>query len=245
MPKIIMPFQGLAAAGKNGRSSSSLIFARTKANVEAQKMVTYTKSYKVPVQPDSPSQLFCRGKFKELMDCLRAYNSEYVYGSLKGIPFSESGTFVSDRSLYISNCLKTYLLFFCKDSLIDKDNARLVFSPFLDYKLNEFLSFSDIYFACQVRGNPPINAYYRERFSLKIESFDNGLVFCDRQIYRSEEQRLEGLVGAEFTLGNFYRVRYWFSQSPFPDPPPDTNIDATNTWDIPGCVRFDRDSEAV
>ena len=107
MPKIILPFQGAAAAGKNGKSENSLIYARTSAECEAQKMVTYTKSYKAPVQPNSALQLAARDKMRQLVLSLKAFQPYYVQGSLYGTYPVLENSFVSNRSRYLSICIVT------------------------------------------------------------------------------------------------------------------------------------------
>lgn len=239
MPKIILPFQGAAAAGKNGKSENSLIYARTSAECEAQKMVTYTKSYKAPVQPNSALQLAARDKMRQLVLSLKAYQPYYVPGSLYGsYPVIES-TFVSDRSRYISNCMKNGLSLFHSEVWLDYSESLFKIKLCFDDLFQAYFSWTYFFFAVQIRGDQVDSAFYRDIFKCAKEDFTVDYPLYDRDATSNSAFETVAVDESDFDSGKPYTCRLWTSPVAFPSPPSSGQVDATPTWDIGNSVRMD------
>lgn len=239
MPRIIRPYYGDAAFGKNGKSPSSTIYARTSSQCESTKMVTYTKSYKAPIQPNSAPQLYIRDKMRQIVLCLKAYSSKYYESSLYGTYPSAEPTFVTNRSRYISLCLRYGISVFPLSAEIDKSDDSLSLILFYDDLFFAFFDLDVVYAAIQIRGNPPISTYFRDRIKLSLKEWSDQDTILGRGVHSDPVGITLPVTGSEFTVGNLYPLRIWMSLVDFPAPPVDTGIDATTTWDIGNSVRMD------
>lgn len=239
MPKIILPFQGAAAAGKNGKSENSLIYARTSAECEAQKMVTYTKSYKAPVQPNSALQLAARDKMRQLVLSLKQMQSYYVPGSLYGTYPTIEKTFVSDRSRFIANAMKQGLLFYHQESLIKASESLFKVKLLYDDLFNAFFSLTNIFYAVQIRGDQIYSAFYRMTWKVDITGFTYAEENYSRDTHAQTVFKTMAVNKTDFDAGKPYTARLWASLVAFPTPPANNQIDATSTWDIGSSVRMD------
>ena len=239
MPKIILPFQGAAAAGKNGKSENSLIYARTSAECEAQKMVTYTKSYKAPVQPNSALQLAARDKMRQLVLSLKSMSGLYVPGSLYGTYSVIESSFVSDRSRFISNAMKQGLLFYHQESWMKASESLFKVKLLYDDLFNAFFSLTDIFFAVQIRGDQVDSAFYRKTWKVDIADFTLAEEIYSRDTHTQKVFETMAVDVTDFYAGKPYTARLWASLVAFPKPPVNNQIDATSTWDIGSSVRMD------
>ena len=239
MPKVIRPYFGDAAAGKNGRSPSSTIYARTSANVESTKMVTYTKSYKAPVQPNTAQQLSARDKLRQLVLSLKAYKPLFVPGSLYGtLPIPE-GTFISNRSKYISIAMKQGISVFHGDAWLDARDSTFEIKLFFDDLFTDFFSWESLFFAVQIRGDVVDSAFYRNQFKVDRNSFSVSYPAYDRDGHCMSAFKHFAVDETDFDAGKPYTARLWASPIAFPAPPVSNQEDATNTWDIGNSVRLD------
>lgn len=239
MPKIILPFQGAAAAGKNGKSENSLIYARTSAECEAQKMVTYTKSYKAPVQPDSALQLAARDKMRQLVLSLKAMSGLYVPGSLYGTyPVIES-SFVSDRSRYIALCMRRGIHILPHFGTVDTSESKFKLRLQYDDLFNAFFSLDVLYFACQIRGDQTNKYFYRDSQKIEIIDLDHSEEYFSRDIHWNSPTYFTFYCTPADFGANDYTARLWISEVEFPAAPENPSTDATSTWDIGNSVRVD------
>lgn len=239
MPKIILPFQGAAAAGKNGKSENSLIYARTSSECEAQKMVTYTKSYKAPVQPNSALQLLARDKMRQLILSLKAYQPYYVQGSLYGTyPVLES-SFVSDRSRYISLVMRNGLSVFHSEVWLEASDSAFRIKLCIDDLFGAYFSWTDFFFAIQIRGDQVDCAFYRDQFKVNRTSFSVDYPLYGREATSMDHFESVNVDETDFDGKKPYTCRLWASPIAFPSPPANNQIDATSTWDIGNSVRMD------
>lgn len=239
MPKIIRPYYGDAAYGKNGSSPSSLIYARTSGNVESNKMVTYTKGYKAPIQPDTALQLAVRDKMRQLTASLKAFSPLYVPGSLFGtLPVPES-SFKSGRSKYFSICLRLGIHFMMMFATLDISENKLKMRFLSDALFNAYFSLDSIRYAVQIRGTETNQYFYRSTDKFQYVDLDVNDDYLDREVNYNDAYF--NLVADEddFKDGDDYQGRLWFSLVDFPAAPTDPLIDATNTWDIGNSVRSD------
>lgn len=239
MPKIILPFQGVAAAGKNGKSQNSLIYARTSGECDAQKMVTYTKSYKAPVQPNSALQLSARDKMRQLILSLKAMSGLYVPGSLYGTYPTPEGSFVSNRSRYISLCMKNGVHILPHFGTVDKSESLFKFQLQYDDLFNAFFSLDDIRYAVQIRGDRTTKYFYRDSQKFQIADLDHGEEYFTRDIHYNNITYFSFAATPADFGGNTYTARLWISTVDFPAPPDSPFVDATTTWDIGNSVRMD------
>ena len=239
MPKIILPFQGAAAAGKNGKSENSLIYARTSADCEAQKMVTYTKAYKAPIQPNSALQLAARDKMRQLVLSLKQMQPYYVPGSLYGTYPTIESTFVSDRSRFIANAMKQGLLFYHQESWIKASESLFKVKLLFDDLFNAFFSLTNIFYAVQIRGDQIDSAFYRMTWKVDIADFTYPEEIYSRDTHAQTVFETMAVDETDFDGGKPYTARLWASLVSFPKPPVNSQIDATSTWDIGSSVRMD------
>lgn len=239
MPKIILPFQGAAAAGKNGKSENSLIYARTSAECEAQKMVTYTKSYKAPVQPNSALQLAARDKMRQLVLSLKSMNGLYVPGTLYGTyPVIES-SFVSDRTRYIALCMRSGIHILPHFGTLDNSERLFKFQLQYDDLFNSFFSLDGLNYAVQIRGDQTDKCFYRDRAKFQIADLSHGEEYFTRDIHWNSVSYFSFAANpADFGAGD-YTARLWISKNVFPAPPENPSTDATSAWDIGNSVRVD------
>ena len=239
MPKIILPFQGAAAAGKNGKSENSLIYARTSAECEAQKMVTYTKSYKAPVQPNSALQLAARDKMRQLVLSLKSMSGLYVPGSLYGTyPVIES-SFVSDRTRYIALCMRKGIHILPHFGTVDTSERLFKFQLQYDDLFNAFFSLDVLYWAVQIRGDQTDKYFYRDSAKFYIVDLSHSEEYFGRDIHWNSAVYLTFRANpADFGAGD-YTARLWISENEFPAPPENPRTDATSTWDVGNSVRVD------
>ena len=239
MPKLILPFQAAAAAGKNGKSENSLIYARTSAECEAQKMVTYTKSYKAPVQPNSALQLAARDKMRQLVLSLKAMSSIYVPGSLYGTyPVIES-SFVSDRSRYIALCMRRGIHFLPHFGTVDTSESLFKLRLQYDDLFNSFFTLAELHCAAQIRGDQTNKCFYRDEFKFELIDLNHSEEYFDRDIHWNTPAYFSFAVDPADFGGGTYSARVWISENAFPAPPENPSTDATSTWDIGNSVRVD------
>ena len=239
MPKIILPFQGAAAAGKNGKSENSLIYARTSSECEAQKMVTYTKSYKAPVQPNSALQLAARDKMRQLVLSLKSMNGLYVPGTLYGTyPVIES-SFVSDRTRYIALSMRRGIHILPHFGTVDNSERLFKFQLQYDDLFNAFFSLDVLNYAVQIRGDQTDKYFYRNAAKFGIADLSHGEEYLTRDIHWNSGTYFSFSVNqADFGAGD-YTARLWISENEFPAPPENPRTDATSTWDVGNSVRVD------
>lgn len=239
MPKIILPFQGAAAAGKNGKSENSLIYARTSAECEAQKMVTYTKSYKAPVQPNSALQLAARDKMRQLVLSLKSMNGLYVPGTLYGTyPVIES-SFVSDRTRYIALCMRRGIHLLPHFGTVDTSESLFKFQLQYDDLFNAFFSLDVLNYAVQIRGDQTDKYFYRDSAKFEIGDLSHGEEYFTRDVHWNSVTFFSFTANPADFGANDYTARLWISENEFPAPPVNPSIDATSTWDIGNSVRVD------
>lgn len=239
MPKVILPFQGAAAAGKNGKSENSIIYARTSAECDAQKMVTYTKSYKAPIQPNSALQLSARDKLRQIVLSLKNLSPYFVPGSLYGtLPVLE-GSFKSDRTRFISNCMNYGVLLYHNECWLDNSESKFKLKVMYDDLFQAFFSSTSIHYAVQIRGDQVDKAFYRDYFKSDYSDFDGTEEIYDRDIHRLTTFQSFDVDETDFDGAKPYTARLWASPIAFPKPPADSQVDATATWDIGKSVRMD------
>ena len=239
MPKLILPFHAAAAAGKNGSSENSIIYARTSAECEAQKMVTYTKAYKSPVQPNSALQLSARDKLRQIVLSLKNLSPYFVPGSLYGtLPVLE-GTFKSDRTRFISNCMRYGVLLYHNECWLDNSESAFKIKVMYDDLFQAYFNTENIFFAVQIRGDVVDKAFYRDYFKSGYDQFDSQEEIYDRDIHRLSRFKTFTVDETDFDGGKAYTARLWAAPVAFPEPPSNNQVDATSTWDIGSSVRMD------
>lgn len=239
MPKIILPFQGAAAAGKNGKSENSLIYARTSAECEAQKMVTYTKAYKAPIQPDSALQLAARDKMRQLVLSLKVMNGLYVPGSLYGTYPTIEGTFVTDRSRYIALCMRRGIHILPHFGTVDTSEGLFKFQLQYDDLFNAFFALDVLYAAVQIRGDRTAKYFYRDVLKIEMADLNHAEEYFSRDIHWNTPTYFSFACKPADFGSNTYTARLWISENEFPAPPVNPSTDATSTWDIGNSVRVD------
>lgn len=239
MPKLILPFQAAAAAGKNGKSENSIIYARTSAECDAQKMVTYTKSYKAPVQPNSALQLSARDKMRQLVLSLKSMSGLYVPGTLYGTyPVIES-SFVSDRSRYIALCMRHGIHILPHFGTVDTSENLFKFQLQYDDLFNAFFSLDKLHCAIQIRGDQTNQYFYRDSFKFEIIDLNHDEEYFSRDVHWNTPLYFSFSVDENDFGSGSYTARVWISLVEFPAPPVDQSLDATSTWDIGNSVRVD------
>lgn len=239
MPKIILPFQGAAAAGKNGKSENSIIYARTSAECDAQKMVTYTKSYKSPIQPNSALQLAARDKMRQLVLSLKAMSGLYVPGSLYGTYPVIENSFVSDRSRYIALCMRRGIHILPHFGTVDNSESLFKLQLQYDDLFNAYFSLGKLHCAVQIRGDRTNKYFYRDEFKFEMIDLNHDEEYFTRDIHLNTPTYFSFAVDPADFGGNTYTARVWISENAFPAPPENPSTDATSTWDIGNSVRVD------
>ena len=216
-----------------------MIYARTSAECEAQKMVTYTKSYKAPVQPDTALQLAARDKMRQLVLSLKAMSGLYVPGSLYGTyPVIES-SFVTDRSRYIALCMRRGIHILPHFGTVDTSESLFKLQLQYDDLFNAYFSLSELHCAIQIRGDQTDKCFYRDSFKFEMVDLNYTEEYFKRDVHWNSTTYFSFSANPADFGANDYTARVWISENAFPLPPENPSTDATSTWDISNSVRMD------